>query len=242
MFERTRSAIRWLPALHEDVKSDGHVVIPKGSKLIGHVTQAQAKGQGESQSSLGVVFDRAIPKHGPEMPVNLVIQAVAAAQSTASAMADEGSLMGSASGMGSGSASGGASRSGGGLVGGAGSAVGAVTTTAGQAVGATANTATSATGAVNGPHSGVTGMLNSTSSGVIGLKGLSLSSEGSNFSQGSLIVSSTRNVHLDSGTQMLLRAEGRAQPHGQGQVQGQAQSQSQGSVSAQKNPGHAQKP
>jgi len=50
-------------------------------------------------------------------------------------------------------------------------------------------------------------MLNSSSTGVIGLQGLSLNSEASNATQGSVIVSSTKNVHLDSGTRLLLRAQ-----------------------------------
>src|SRR5260370_29399348 len=34
----------------EAVKSEGKTVIPKGSKLVGHVTQASARGKGESES------------------------------------------------------------------------------------------------------------------------------------------------------------------------------------------------
>jgi hypothetical protein len=47
--------------------------------------------------------------------------------------------------------------------------------------------------------------------GVFGLNGLSINSAASNATQGSMIVSSTKNVHLDSGTQMLLSASGKAQ-------------------------------
>jgi len=43
----------------EAVKSDGKVVLPKGTKLIGHVTQAKARAKGESESALGIVFDKA---------------------------------------------------------------------------------------------------------------------------------------------------------------------------------------
>lgn len=199
----------------KDVKSNGEVVIPKGSKLIGHVTQAKARAKGQSESELGIVFDHALLKNGQEMPVHVVIQALAAAQTATSTSLGDSDLMSSTSAMGSAAGSGRASASGGGLLGAAGSTVGAaagtVTNTAGAvgntvgAVDATANTAASATGAVAG--SNVAGMLNSSSTGAIGLKGLSLNSEASNATQGSLIVSSTRNVHLDSGTQLLLRAE-----------------------------------
>ncbi len=77
--------------------------------------------------------------------------------------------------------------------------------TAGAAAGSTVNTAGSAAG------TSAVGQLTSSSSGVIGLRGLSLNSEAASATQGSLIVSSSRNVHLDSGTRMLLRAQGQAQ-------------------------------
>jgi type IV secretory pathway VirB10-like protein len=69
----------------EAAKSEGKTVIPKGSKLVGHVTQASARAKGESESSLGIVFDKAILKNGQEIPLNNVtIQAIASAQSSAS--------------------------------------------------------------------------------------------------------------------------------------------------------------
>ena len=194
------------------VKQDGQVVIPKGSKLIGHVTQAKARAKGESESALGIVFDQAVLKNGQEIPVNLAIQAVASAQAAASSSLSEGDAFGTASGMGSGraSSSGGVLSSAGSTVGGTAGAVtntaGAVGSTVGGTAGATANTAASATGATAGGN--LAGSLTSSSTGVIGLQGLSLNSELSNATQGSLIVSSTKNVHLDSGTRMLLRVQG----------------------------------
>src|SRR5713226_8675715 len=69
----------------EAIKSEGKTVVPKGSKLVGHVTQASARAKGESESSLGIVFDKAILKNGQEIPLNNVaIQAIAPAQSSAS--------------------------------------------------------------------------------------------------------------------------------------------------------------
>ncbi len=41
----------------QDVKSDGKVVLPKGSKIVGKVTQAQARAKGRDESQLG------IPRH-----------------------------------------------------------------------------------------------------------------------------------------------------------------------------------
>jgi hypothetical protein len=189
------------------VKSEGQVVIPKGSKLVGHVTQAKARSKGESESALGIVFDRAVLKNGQEVPIQVVIQALAVAQTAASTPVGDADVMGSAAGSGR------AGSSGGGMLGGvsstAGSAAGAVTNTAGAvgntaagAVGATANTAASTTGVAG---RGAAAALTSSSTGVIGLQGLTLNSEVSNATQGSVIVSSTKNVHLDSGTRMVLR-------------------------------------
>src|SRR6266849_651014 len=92
----------------EAAKSEGKTVIPKGSKLVGHVTQASARAKGESESSLGIVFDKAILKNGQEVPLNVAIQAIASAQSDATAAGADMDTMGSmgASAAGSGAAGG----------------------------------------------------------------------------------------------------------------------------------------
>jgi hypothetical protein len=204
----------------KDVKSDGRVVLPRNSKLLGHVTEAQARGKGESESSLGIVFDRAVLKDGREVPLHVVVQAVAAAESAASAatfMGDDTMARASGAGraQGAGSAAAGGS---GGLLGGVGSTVGATTGavagTAGSVAGSAASTVDATTGAaVSAAGSGgaqAVGRLTSSSTGVLGLEGLSLQSAGSGESQGSLLVSATRNVRLESGTRLLLAAAGAA--------------------------------
>lgn len=205
----------------QDVRSGEQVVIPKGSKLIGHVTQAQARAKDQSESSLGIVFDRAVlPKGGQEVPVHAVIQALASGQAQTAATMDDMDTMASGSGMAMGQA-GVASpmtrpvaSGGGGLVGGVGSTVnstaGVASNAAGNAggmaggtVNSTVNTGVGAAGSAAGLNSA--GQLTSASSGVVGLKGLNLSSAASSSTQGSLITSADRNVRLESGTQMLLR-------------------------------------
>ena len=42
----------------DDVKQDGKVVIRKGSRLIGHVTEVQPQTNGSAESRIGLVFDR----------------------------------------------------------------------------------------------------------------------------------------------------------------------------------------
>jgi hypothetical protein len=205
----------------ESTKSDGQVVIPKGSKLMGHVTQAQARTSGQSESSLGVVFDRAILKNGQQVPLNAAVQAVAAAPTASTASAGEGEFV-QAPGTAAGAMAGGrASAGAGGVLGGvrstAGAATGTVTNTAtnvggamgtaGGAVGSTTNVAGATRGTVGGLNAA--GRLTSNSQGVFGLQGLSLTSAAAG-TQGSLITSTSRNVHLDSGTQFLLVEQGEA--------------------------------
>jgi hypothetical protein len=213
------------------VKSQGQVIIPKGSRLVGHVTEAKARANGEAQSALGIVFDKAILKNGQEVPLHASIQALAAAQTMASTSPSDDV---SASGMGS--AAGSARGAGGGVLGGAGSAVGGATSTVtntsanagGAATGAidsttsaagsaAGNVASGVSGTVSGTSQGAVGGLNSagqftsSSHGVFGLSGLNLSSAASNSTEGSLITSTGKNVHLDSGTRMLLVAQGNAE-------------------------------
>lgn len=194
----------------QDVKQDGRVVLKKGTRLTGHVTEAQARASGQSESRLGIAFDHAVMKNGQQMPLNATIQALAVTQS--SAMANAGADDAMASGAAMGSASGGAR---GGVLGGATSTVGAATGTVMNTAGsvpATAGTNLGAmahsTGAVGGLTS--SGRLATNSSGVFGLQGVSLTSAASGETQSSMIVSSTKNVHLESGTQMLLMVAGEA--------------------------------
>src|SRR5579864_586270 len=67
----------------EAVRSDGRVIIPKGSTLKGHVTQASARGAGQTESVLGIVFDRVVMSGGREMPVNFTVRAISAAETMA---------------------------------------------------------------------------------------------------------------------------------------------------------------
>lgn len=203
----------------EAVKSEGKTVIPKGSKLVGHVTQASVRSKGEAESSLGVVFDRAILKNGEVIPLNVAIQALASAQSSGSAAGADMDSMGSMSGSAAGSGMAGARGGSGGVTSAAGGAVGTVTNTAanvGGAAGGAVNSTTSAAGNVAGASRGAVGglnaagQLNSNSQGVFGLNGLNLNAAASNATQGTVITSAGKNVHLDSGTRMLLVTQAQA--------------------------------
>jgi hypothetical protein len=209
------------------VKSDdGQVIVPKGSKLVGHVTEAKARGKGESESALGIAFDKAILKNGQEVPMNATIQALAAGQTAASSSFDEASLAGGGGAMASGSGSRSApSRGGlGGVTSTAGGAVGNAGSAAGGALNSTAGATGSATAATGGAVGGLNsaGQFASNSRGVFGLNGLNLNSAASNGTQGSLITSTDKNIHLDSGTRMLLVAQGQADGQAEHQGRGPA--------------------
>ena len=197
----------------QDVRSNAEVVIPRGSRLIGHVTDAKAKAKGDSESALGIAFDQAVLKNGQQIPLDASIRALAASANNASAsMGDDNFGASGNSSLGS-DMSTSAPRGGGGLLGGAGNAVGgatsAVGSTTGGAVNGVGNTAANiganANATVNGATRGAGGQLTSQSQGVIGLRGLSLSSAASNSASGSVITSTGKDVKLDSGTQMLLQ-------------------------------------
>ena len=188
----------------EAAKSGGKTVIPRGAKLMGHVTQASARSKGDSDSTLGMVFDKAILKNGQEVPLNVAVQALASAQS-ASAIngGDEIPAMGGA----------GASMAGSGRAAGSG-ALGGVTSTAGAAAGSATNTAantrSTAGGALNSSAVGglnAAGQLSSDSRGVFGLQGVGLTAATTGSGVATVISSTGKNVRLDSGTQLLLVAE-----------------------------------
>jgi hypothetical protein len=179
----------------QGVLSQGKVVIPKGSKILGKVTQVSAKGSDQQPSQLGINFDHAVLKDGTQVPLSVSLQALGGGASAASAgmdpspsnsQANRGISSSGMPGRASGEAAGGYGAPGGNM-GGMG------TTNAGAGAGAGGMGTTDA-----GPS---TVHLNAGSRGVVGLGGLSLS-EGP---QGAVITSDKKNVKLDSGIELILR-------------------------------------
>ena len=166
----------------QEVKANDKVVLPKGSKVMGKVTQAQGRAKGQDESELGLVFDSAVLKDGTQVPISFTIQAVA---NSSGAMA-QAALDAQASSTSISMAN---NAPGGGMAGrpGLGS----------QAQGA-AGADLHAGNAASTDHGG---LVTSTSRGVIGLPGLTLAS-------GTLITSSTSNVRLEGQTRFLLRVNG----------------------------------
>ena len=188
--------------LTEDFKAKGKVVVQKGSRLVGHVTECRARTKENADSRLGIIFDRAVLKSGEEVSFKGAVQAMAPPMNAAlSAAGDESSTINA-----SGRSGGGPRRSGGGggLLGGVTSTVGGVVGGAGDTVGGAVNGTAALAGQLTAE-----GRLTSVSQGVIGLEGLTLlNSAASGDAQGSVVASTTQNVKLESGTQMLLKVTG----------------------------------
>ena len=174
-----------------DLRSrDGSTVIPKGTKILGHITDAKARGKDEPGSMVAMAFDKIEMKGGRDLQFNGGIQAIGKAEQTAAAGGGGGSPMSESGGM----PSGGGARQGG--MGGAKTGgMGAPPSGTGYPGNAPAES--------GAPASAGVGPLGPTSQGVVGIPELSLQDS----AQGSVVSSNRANVHLDSGTQLILRAK-----------------------------------
>lgn len=70
----------------EDLRFPGGAEIPKGSKLVGHITNVQARVDGKENSQIAIQFDRAELKDGQNMAIESVIKSVSPAEGAGSAM------------------------------------------------------------------------------------------------------------------------------------------------------------
>jgi hypothetical protein len=188
----------------EAVKSEGRVILPKATKLSGHVTRATARANGDSDSVLAVQFDRAILKDGRSVTLQTVVQALAAEPRVSAVGGDD---LQPAPGMP------GAVAGNRGMVSGVGNTVGGAASGAASTIPRTVeNQSGVASSTVSGVGRSEVGLSSSgelipTSRGVFGLGGLSLNAKAADTTEGSVITSTGKNVHLDSGTQILLATQ-----------------------------------
>jgi hypothetical protein len=150
-----------------DLLTHGQIVVPRNTKIIGHVTEAKARSKTSPQSLLAITFDRMLLKDGREIPLQVAVQAVGRPLHAASRQAGPGGDT-------------------------------------------PASIASSLPGDLAVPPDPMPARasygpsvipLNPTSQGIVGLKGLALDTSG----PVSVVSSNTRNVHLDNGTQLILR-------------------------------------
>jgi hypothetical protein len=180
----------------ETLKStDGRAIIPRGTKITGHVTEASVKGAGQTESSLGLAFENAVMKTGEQIPLHVTIQALTGPAYNSSDAERSGvttPLSGTAQGAGTAGTMG---RGG----------VSSPSTLPGtQGNGGIDPSGSRTSGADDGAGGSRGGdPLSPTAHGVIGLKNLTLSEKGDG-TQGSVMHSTNKTVHLDSGTRMIL--------------------------------------
>ncbi len=171
-----------------DLKTNsGEVVVPKDTKVVGHVTEAQARSKEQKDSQVGIIFDRAVTKSG-EMQMPMSIQAIIAPQNSDSGNANNEQTPTAPSAGAGGNPSGGGGRNPG---------MGGTPPPAPSA--STGGNTQSDTQSGAAAHQPITG----NTQGVVGFKDLKLDTVAP--SQGSVVSSEKNNVKLDSGTFMLLR-------------------------------------
>jgi hypothetical protein len=160
--------------------NDGRTIMARGTKLEGHVTQADARNKGGNASTLGIQFDKAELKDGTEIALNVVIQAMAPRQSSGPVGGEESSPR----------------------------AIGTNQTSpmsgghtpppnssppAADGGGAPGNFPTAA-----GPR------LDERSQGAVGLKGITLDSQPVDGRAATIVSSNGKSVKLDDGTRLVL--------------------------------------
>jgi hypothetical protein len=188
------------------IKAGGRTVVAKGSRLVGHVTEAVQTSKSNGESRIGILFDR-LEQGSLQTPIAATITSVTSGRASVNAGSEDsfgsdtmasGSLRSTSSARSSSSSSGGLLGVGGtvnsttstvgGVVGGATSAVGSTVDSTTRAVGGTANGAGRSLGGIQISQSSSTSVEGSS---VLSLQGGNLRLEkGTNFN---LVL--TQSVH-----------------------------------------------
>jgi hypothetical protein len=170
-----------------DVVVDGIVIIPSGSRVVGHVVELATKGKGSEQSILAIVLDKAVLESGREIALEGIIAAVAAPQDSSLSSDPTYGMMHSNEPKMVGRGPSSASRAG--------------ELSASSKVD---STATLSTARINGEmRKGL--LLNADSQGAIGFEGLSLSWRLTTPPAVTVFSSNRKEIKLEAGTQVLLR-------------------------------------
>lgn len=178
----------------QDLKAgNGQVIVPKDTKVVGHVTEAQPRNKEQKESQVGIVFDRAVMKNGTDVSMPMSIQAII----SPTALNPNSNSGATATGRSTEpSPSAGMPGNAGGRSTGAGSS-GSPSSVSPSAAGGEAP-------AEAPPATGQQPPITASTQGVVGISNLKLSPT-QDAKTGSVVSSEKSNVKLDSGTFMLLR-------------------------------------
>jgi hypothetical protein len=176
-----------------DVLARGQILIPRNAKIIGHVTGAKARSKDSPDSMVGIAFDRILLKDGRELPLQAAVQAMGRPLLLAPSLnGPDSASVDSPAGM---------PQPG---MGQRGTMAGVPMTTPSQYPAQYPDRRTGSTSPTDASPPGSTvSPLGPTSHGVVGMKGFLLTAS----VQASVVSSSTDNVHLESGTQLILRVQ-----------------------------------
>jgi|SRR5579862_285772 len=173
----------------DEIKSGGEVIAPRGSKILGHLV-AVSPHEKDMPSRLEIAFDKLDLGNGSQVPFPATVQALAKPVNNMNNGAD--SNMGGNPPMGGGqSGPMGGGRGGMQQPGGTGQP------------GMPSNTGSMGGGGGN-PQSAQSGGISPNAQGVEGISGVSLSA---GPAHDTILTSEKHNVKLESGTQMVLRAQ-----------------------------------
>jgi hypothetical protein len=177
----------------EDLKTQkGDVLVPKDTKIVGHITEAQPRSKGQNESQLGIAFDHMILK-GTDVTMPMSIQAIIGQSALNGGAGNSSQGEGSYPAPGAGGVPPGS--------------------TSGRPPGMGTGTApqpqtSPAPGEAPSPQRGATTHppITGDTQGVVGISNLKLSTSESTQA-GSVVSSEKGNVKLDGGTMMLLRVK-----------------------------------
>jgi hypothetical protein len=176
--------------------------LPKGTRLMGKVTDVQAKSREQHDGQLAFAFDRAVLRDGREVPIHASLRSISAPISAA-AMADSSDDFAATSAPVMANA-GGSARGGGGLLGGGAAAIAQTGGLVGGATSAVASAPAHVAGAAQGTMRTSTGLVSATGASaavVTNLPGLSAAASATNSA---MLQASGKNVELSGGTQLVL--------------------------------------
>ncbi len=173
----------------QDMKTNsGDVLVPKDTKILGHITEAQARNKEQKESELRIAFDHAVVK-GNETSLPMSIKAIIAPQTNNSQQAASG-------GNAPEPTAGGTANSG---------TAGGHAPAAGASQSAQQNYPQGAAGAESQPQTSARPPITGNTQGVIGMDNVKLENTAPNATQGSLVTSDKNNVKIEKGTLLLLR-------------------------------------
>jgi hypothetical protein len=175
--------------------TSGQILVPKDSKVAGHVTEVQPRSKEQKESQLAISFDKLEMKNGEQMQLPMSIQAVIAPPNR-NANENQAGSQGGANEPAGASPSGGT---------GAPTGAGA----RGGMAGSNPSQASAPENAGNAPSEQKNGgaarpQITGETKGVVGIPNLSLAAA-PDPTQGSVMTSEKNNVKLEDGTFLLLR-------------------------------------